>query len=169
MASKKALVTGGLASLAAAAVIGVGVVGAANSTATGNTLADKMAAAFHLNKADVQKVIDQDRSDHRAQMEKDHKAKLDQAVKDGKITQAQEDQLIAKQTELRNFRESLKDKTEAERRAAMKDKLDEFRQWLTDNKIPVGLVGPRGHGGMGGPGMHHMGMQPDGDEPSPAN
>ncbi len=155
MASKRTILAGGLASLAAVAVIGVGSVGAASQTGAGNNLSDKISSAFHLNKADVQKVIDQDHSEHMAQREAEHQAKLDQAVKDGKITSAQKDQLEAKQKELRSFMDTLKDKSESERHTAMKAKLDEFKQWATDNKISADVVGPghhRGHmeGRMGG-------------------
>ena len=77
------------------------------------------------------------------------------AVKDGKITQAQADLITAKQNELQAKHEAahdaLKDKTQAERKAAMEKEREETKQWLADNKIPEGyLMGGlrmRGHGG----------------------
>jgi len=99
-------------------------------------------------------VFDADRTEHDAERTAAQKTKLDAAVKAGTITQAQEDALIAKQAEMKTYMDSLKDKTEDERRTAMKTKMDEFKQWLTDNKIPDSLSRGFGHGGRGpgGPG-----------------
>ena len=128
---------------------------AAQSQTTGQTsLVDKIASRFNLNKDDVKKVFDEDRTAHEAEREVAMKTRLDQAVKDGKLTQTQEDKLIAKHKELETFRLSIKDKTEEERHTAMKTKMDEFKQWAKDNSIPYEFarpgIGPHGPG-MDGP------------------
>lgn len=154
MANKK-LIAGGAASVALAGVMGLGAVSAA-SQPSGDTLADKIASAFHVDKAKVQTVINQDRSDHRAQMEKDYTAKLDAAVAAKTITGAQKDLIVAKRAEPEKAREanheSYKDKTQAERKAAMDAERTALEKWATDNNIPTNLLmgfGP--HGGHGGP------------------
>lgn len=116
-------------------------------------------------------MFDEEHASREAEHQAAVKTKLDQAVKDGKITQAQEDQIIAKQKELETFKDTLKDKTPEERRTAMKAKMDEFKKWLDDNKISLRDlgVGPgmgmmRGHHG-------HMGQMDDNgtDIPAPTN
>jgi hypothetical protein len=133
----------------------------ADTTSTGagsNSLAAKIAAAFHLNQADVQKVIDQNRQDHQAKMEQNYEDRLSQAVTDGKITSAQKDLILAKHKEVASFVESLQGKTPQERRDAMKAEVQQVQQWAKDNNVPFNLVMPA-HRGMG---MRHM-DEPDGD------
>ncbi len=159
---KKSVLIGLSATAVTIGVAGLAGIASAQTATTGSSsLVDKIATKFNLKKADVQAVFDADRSERIAQRETEVKTKLDAAVKAGTITQTQEDQLIAKQKEMRTFMESLKDKTGEERRTAMKEKMDEFKQWLTDNKIPdsvikevrgLGGFGGRGHGGPGSPG-----------------
>lgn len=150
------MIGGTLASVGVASIAGIGMASAAATTNGQSTLVDKLVAKFHLNKDDVQKVFDEDRASHQAEREQKMKARLDQAVKDSKITQDQEDKLIAKLKEMESQRsanrDAMKDKTEEERKAAMDKERADFKQWLSDNKIPEDLVpGPMGHG-------HRMGM-----------
>lgn len=153
-----------LSAAALTAIGGLGVVGTTVASAqtdsnSGNTsLVDKLASKFNLNKADVQKVFDEDRSQHEAEREAKDKARLDQAVKDGKLTQEQEDKIIAKQKELKSERDTnrdaMKDKTDAERKATMDAKKAELEKWAKDNNVPIEYLGPGGgHGPRGhGPG-----------------
>lgn len=108
------------------------------------SMVDRIATKFNLKKEDVQKVFEEQHVANQAQRQKDMQSKIDQAVKDGKITQAQADKLAAKHKEMAEYMESLKDKTPEERRTAMKAKQTEMRKWMTDNNIPAGLMGPRG-------------------------
>lgn len=130
-----------------------------STTGTGHeSLAAKIASAFHLNQADVQKVIDQNRQDHQAQMEQRYEDRLNQAVTDGKITPAQKDLILAKHKEVASFIEGLQGKTAQERRDAMKTEIQQVQQWAKDNNVPFNLVMPP-HRGMG---MRHM-DEPDSD------
>lgn len=63
--------------------------------------------------------------------------RLDQAVKDGKLTQTQRDQIVTKEKELQIFMQTLKDKTPEERTALVKTKIAEIKQWAADNKLPT--------------------------------
>jgi hypothetical protein len=133
----------------------MGLAHAATSSSTNQEgIVDKIAAKFNLNKADVQKVFDEDRTAHQAQHQQKMKERLDQAVKDGKLTQAQEDKLIAKQKELEASRQAnrdaMKDKTKAERKTAIDADRTAFKQWLTDNGIPAEYDMMGGRGGMRG-------------------
>lgn len=108
----------------------------------------------------MQKVIDQDHADHRAEHEARLKERLDAAVKDGKLTQEQETKLLAKVKELADLKATLQDKTPQERRTTMRAKMDELKQWLQDNNIPEAYW-HLGHGGPGGFGRGgHSGVPP---------
>lgn len=148
-----ALVTG----MAAVSAAGLGVATAAtNHTTTGTSIVDKLATKFNLKKEDVQKVFDEDRASHEAEHQQKMSERIDQAVKDGKISQTLADQLKTKLKEIANLRDGLKDKTADERRTAMQEKMDEFKKWLEDNNIPKEIAGPGRHGmGM------RMGPPPD--------
>ena len=117
------------------------------------TLVDKIASTFNLNKDDVQKVFDEDRATHEAEFQQVMEDRLDQAVTDGKITSDQKAQILAKQQEMKAYMESLKDKTETERRELMKAKMDEMKQWAEDNNLSgipfvMGIGGHHMKGGM---------------------
>ena len=154
------LIGGTVVSIGASTMVGMGLAHAATSMATGQqTLVDKIAKKFNLKTEDVQKVFDEERTAHQAEEAQQIKTKLDQAVKDGKITQAQEDKLIAKQKELQATRQAnrdtMKNKTDAERKTAMEAERTAFKQWLTDNGISEEygrLIQHGGHGHPGGPG-----------------
>lgn len=91
---------------AAVASIGLGVVGAGiasadSSTGSGTSLIDKPATKFNLNRADVAAVFTADRQEHEAQRQADQAARLAQAVKDGKLTQAQAHYITNAQKDLK--------------------------------------------------------------------
>lgn len=153
---KPLLIAGAVTTIGLAGLVGTSVVSAASDTNSSGTLVDKIAQKFNLNKADVQAVFDQNRADHEAEHQADLKTRLDQAVKDGKLTTDQENKILAKLKELQADRDanraSMKDKTPAERKVAQDAKKAKIEQWAKDNNIPTEYLhffGPRGHG----PGM----------------
>jgi hypothetical protein len=124
-------------------VAGSGIVSAAASGGTSgstSSLADEIASKFHLNKSDVQAVVDQHRAEHQAERQKKFEDRLDQAVTDGKLTGDQKDQILAKQTELKDYMDSIKDKSPQERHQLMKAKLGELKTWAKTNNIPPQYV-----------------------------
>lgn len=165
MKSLKSLAIAAMA-IAGVATMGVGVLYAAEGTpATQNPmsgLVTAIAQKFNLNAADVQKVFEEQHQAMKAQHQAKAKENLDQAVKDGKLTQAQEDAIVAKRVEMKTTMEGLKDKTEAERKTAMDANRDSLKQWATQNNIPEEYLRP-GHGRPGGgpggrPGMGQGGQ-----------
>lgn len=152
---KKPLLVAGIAStVALGGVAGSGIVSAAtpgNGSPSGQSnLVDAIASKFNLNKSDVQAVFDQNRQNREAERQQKFEARLDRAVKDGKITSAQKDQILAKQAELKSYMESIKDKSPKERHQLMKTKLDELKAWAKENNIPLQYLGPGGvHGSHG--------------------
>lgn len=164
MKLKKALlVTGAASTIGLSSVVGMGVASAAttggttdsNSSDGMSSLVDKLATKFNLNKSDVQAVFDEDRSAHDTEMQQKMEERLDQAVTDGKITSAQKTLILNKQKEMKTFMDSLKDKTDDERDAAMKTKMAELKTWASDNNISEEYLGPMGHG-PGGPGTRKI-------------
>ncbi len=156
---KPMLVAGVAAGLALATITGAGIVSAAtDSSSDGSTgLIDKLAAKFNLNKTDVKAVFDEDKATHEAVRQKALDDRLSQAVTDKKITAEQKDKIVAKQAELKAAHEAeqaaMKDKTDAERRAARETQRAELEKWAKDNGIPLEYVRPMGGGhGPGGPG-----------------
>lgn len=131
----------------------MGIASAATPGSAGTSIVDKIATKFNLKKAEVQQVFDQDHAARQAEREVQKKTRLDQAVKDGKLTQDQEDKLIAKQKELETQRQAnrnaIQSKTKAERQADMDTERTAFQKWIADNKIP------EEYAQMGGPGGHH--------------
>lgn len=153
-ATKKKIAIGAL-SLVTVASLGMGVAAHAASSSTDpmSGLVDKIATRFNLNKADVQKVFDDNRTEHDAQRTAEQKTRLDAAVTAGTITADQEKLITAKLAELKTARDNAKNMTDDQRKAAMKSERDSLKAWATDNKIPMNLLRP-----MGGP--HHGGHGP---------
>lgn len=167
--SKKHIAYGSTAALAVALLAGGGLytARAVNAQAGGtSTIVQKIAQKFGVPQADVQAVFDADRQEHMQQMQAHAEQRLTDLVTAGKITQAQKDLIVAKQKELAANRqatmEALKDKTPAERRAAMEKERADLEAWAKTNGIDLqylmmghGMAGHGGHrGGMGrGPGM----------------
>jgi len=160
----------GLLTIAGAAT----AIHAASASTTGtNSLVQMIADKFHLNVSDVQQVFDQNRANEQANRQAKAKEFLDAAVKDGKITQAQEDLITAKQAEIQTFMDSLKDKSAADRKTAMQTEMTQVAQWAKDNGISEKYL----HlGGPGGPGGHRGGPMKDdvppadpGADPAPSS
>lgn len=163
---KRSLLVG--ATLATVTLGGGSFAMAANSTTdSGSSLADKIATKFNLKSSDVQAVIDQDHQDRDAQRQADFKAKLAQAVKDGKLTQEQADHITGVRGEIDTLRSTGSSRDlDQSTRDQIKQKMDSLRSWATDNKIDtqyiMGLGGKGGHGrgGFDGP---RDGMMPPAD------
>lgn len=130
-------------------LLGVAGVVTAASLTKPNSLASEIATKFHLNQNDVQSVINSHQQEVQTDREQNYQARLDETVTDGKITVAQKAQILAKHQEIVNFMATLKDKTPADQRAAMQTEMASVRQWATDNKIPMNLLGFFGGRGMG--------------------
>lgn len=116
----------------------------AQTTGTYPSIVQKIADTFNLDPSAVQNVFSQ------AHEEKQDE-RLDQLVTDGKLTQAQRDQLEVKQDEMHNKMGEIRDsdKTEDEKRTAIKAIHDEFKDWLEENNIDLptrGFGHMRGHG-----------------------
>jgi len=113
-------------------------------TSVSTTIIERLAEKFGLKQADVQTVFDQQRTDRQTEMQARYEDRLTQAVKDGKITEAQKTAILAKQKEMQAKREQER---------------TDWQAWLKSNDLEdsefgmgFGFAG-KGMGGMGR-GMH---------------
>lgn len=166
---KKQLIAAAAVATIGIAGLGAGVANAASSTSTNTNpmsgLVDAIATKFNLSKDEVQKVVDEQHATMQAERETQVKADVAKLVTDGKITQAQADAINTKRAELQKTRDAkrdtMKDKTDAERKAARDAEKTALETWAKDNGIDTQylkyVIGHGGPGGKGGPGHKHEG------------
>lgn len=140
---------------------GVSQVSAADSTTNFPPMVQRMVEKFNLNTDEVLKMVEEDRTERRTERESELKVTLDQAVKDGKITEAQKTVILAKHEEIQAKIEALGTLTGSERRTKMTEIRTEMNEYLAsqgiDESIMPGPRGPQGGEGQGtgfGGGMH---------------
>lgn len=118
------------------------------------SVATAIATKFNLNVSDVQNVIDQTVAAGRQQVEKNRPARIDplvQAVKNGRLTQAQADLITAKRAELKTDLDALKNTAPVDRLAVLKTQAAALKQWATNNGIPPQYIMIYGGHGLRAP------------------
>jgi hypothetical protein len=131
---------------AAAAMVGVGLLGSAqvfaessSSQNPSSSLVQRIADKFGLKASDVQAVVDQSKKDSEAQRETNYESQLSQYVKDGKITEAQKQLIIAKhkelETSLQANMQNMKSMTPDELKAFAQNKMQDLRNWSKQTGI----------------------------------
>lgn len=120
-------------------------------------LVDKIATKFNLNKDEVQKLFDQDRTEHEAQREKEQATRLQKLVDAGTITATQKTAIEAKVKELKAEREvdrtSAKDLSDEERKSKMDEERTALDSWAKAQGLDLSKLrgvffgGPGRHGG----------------------
>lgn len=154
--------------IALSILMGVGAYGVGNSFASEdenprNSLIEKIAQKFNLNKDEVQKVFEEDREERKTQLEERFNQMLDEAVSKGDLTEAQKNLILAKRAEMQKEREAQmserRNKGERPSKEEMKSNQEErkaereaLEKWASDNGIDIkylmGLGGfGKGHGG----------------------
>ena len=119
--------------LASASWLGISQAQAAQENGNSDTLVERIASKFNLSQNDVQAVADEVHTERQQARRAEQDSKLDKAVTDGAITQAQKDALVAKRNELR---------------AKSTQNRDEMQKWMDDNGIDHTKI----QSYMGGPG-----------------
>ncbi len=159
MRVNKKLVAGAMT----AGVIGLtGVAGTAlaadNTNANSSpmsSLVQKIADKFNVDKAEVQKVFDEARAEHRVEHEQRFNERLDALVSQGKITAEQKTLIIEKFSTMKAEREANRDSGTRPTRAEMEAKKAELDKWAAENGIDLSVIMPaRGEGGFGSRGSH---------------
>ncbi len=117
----------------------------ADELSTYPSIVQKIADKFNLNVDEVKTVFDEDRTVHQAEMEVKMTERLDEAVTDGQITEAQKNLITAKHEEIQAKMEEIRNLTTVEEKKAAKDALrTEIQQWLADNDIDLQFFGGMG-------------------------
>lgn len=150
--------------LGALTIIGVGVLGSSqafaqesNTKEPVDSLVQKIADKFGLNKDSVRAVFTKHKSEMKVNMSSHQEDKLSKLVSEGKITEAQKTLIKNKQKELEEKRAAnkgqLKDLSREELRSKMEAERAELEKWAKENGIDIKyLMGPFGRG-------FHMGFK----------
>ena len=133
---KPLIIAGAVTAVGLSSIVGTGIVSAQNDQTGQSDIVTKIAQKFNLDKGQVQQVFDEQRMAVRAEHDQKMDERLDKAVKDGKLTQEQADQLKTKHKEMMAAMESVKDKDPETHHKEMKAKIDEFQKWAQENNIP---------------------------------
>ncbi len=151
-----------LAGMAAVPILSFGSIAAAASSDTNpqDSLVEKIATKFNLNKDEVKAVFDEEHFARRAEHEQEFADQLADAVSEGELSQEQADKITAKRKELNEQRETNKSEfdslTDEERKSRMDEERAALDSWLEENDIDrhwLMMGGHRGFNGPGGPGM----------------
>lgn len=140
----KLLVGASLLTIAGASLSLSGAVSA--DTVSGQTLIDKIATKFNLNRDEVKAVFDEERAAHKAERDQKKSEHLQTLVDDGKITAEQKIAIETKLGELDATREATRDQNLS--REEIKAKMDEERaaleSWAKEQGIDITLLKPAG-------------------------
>ncbi len=152
-----------IVSLVVIVVLGTVILGTTKAFAQSPTnwhasIIEKLVQKFGLKQADVQAVFDESMKDRQAQMQTRIEDRLTQAVKDGKLTEAQKQLILTKQQELKTKREAerqnLQNMTPQLRRDAFAAQKQEIESWAKQNNIDLNYFFGGFRGGMRGLGKH---------------
>lgn len=160
--TKSLVVAGVLGTVGIGTLTGANIASAESGTGGSSTdpmssLVQKIASKFNLNKDEVQKVFDEDRTAHDAEREKQVTERLQKLVDAGTITAAQKTAIENKLKDLKTSREAdretMKDLTNEQRKAKMDEKKTELENWAKEQGLDLiklkGIFGgPGGHGGL---------------------
>lgn len=140
---KSIIVSAAVVTMIGAGFFGVTQANAATTTVPNReTLIQRITDTFHLNKDDVQKVFDQFHTDRVTARVQKYNDRLDQAVKDGKITSAQEQLILDKRKELQSKVQDYKNMTKDQRKAAKKQEMQDVKTWAQQNNIDLKYLMP---------------------------
>lgn len=132
-------------------LFGVSQVLAQNSTGNYPPFVQQLAQKLGIDQSKVQSAFDEIRQENKSQMQTKFNDVLDQAVKDGKITEAQKQLILQKRQELQNTKANFKDMTPEQRRQAIQNQKQQLDDWAKQNNIDLKyLFGSGSFGHLGG-------------------
>lgn len=106
---------------------------AASSKSDYPPIVDKLSERFNLNKKEVAEMFEQQRRQHRADNQKMLADRLNQAVKDGTLTEAQKNELSAKLEDFRSQRQN----SDSGRLESKKQARQQLKAWAEENSIDI--------------------------------
>lgn len=151
-----------LLTLLGGGVLGTAVISNADTTTTNaekpqfmSNIVVAIATKFGLNQAEVQAVFDSEMTKQRTEMEAKMKeaftTRINTAVAEGKLTQAQADLIFAKKIELEAKLESVRSSGTKPAKEEMEAEITNIKTWAETNNIPKEylMFKFRMHGGKG--------------------
>ena len=109
-------------------------------------LVQKLISKFNLNKDEVSKIMEQDRSERQAEMQKRFEEKLTELVKTEKLTENQKTALISKHNEMKANKQNIREMTREERQNKMQEEKSKYEEWSKSQGIDLSLLRPEGKG-----------------------
>ena len=95
----------------------------------------KLIEKFNLDPAKVDEVFQEQRKEMKAKQQENYEQRLEQAVKDGKLTEKQKEAILSKWNEIQTKLEALSKLSPEERQKALKELRDDTEKWAKDNGI----------------------------------
>ncbi len=148
--------------IAGSTLFGANLARAQGTLTTDQSVVQKNSNKVNLNHADAQKVSGENKAEHKQQKKAELEARLNQAVKDGKITGAQRQAILTKfggTSAMHKDKEQMHSVNSETRQQAMQQKKAELESWAQKNGLSLQtyqeLVGHGGkEGGIKGSGWH---------------
>jgi hypothetical protein len=116
----------------------------------GQSFLQRLAEKFHLNQDDVKKFAQENQAERRLRMQSNFEARLDQAVKDGKITEEQKKLILEKHQEMQNEREQNREEhqnlSREEKQKERQNRYEEIKNWADQNGIDMKYMFGQGRG-----------------------
>jgi competence protein ComGC len=147
--SKSMLAAGVVTTVAIASVAGIG---AASAHSNGNdSIVDRIATKFNLNREEVQTVFDEQHEKMEAERKQEQETRLQELVDNGTLTEEQKTALQAKREEMHAKMEALRDQdlTHEEIHTQMETAREEFKTWAESQGIDLSTIHPEGMGHRG--------------------
>jgi UDP-N-acetylglucosamine pyrophosphorylase len=117
----------------------------------------KLVQRFGLKESEVESVFSEAREEKQKQMQERFEQRLDQAVQEGKLTEAQKQVVLIKhrelQTKVQNKPANWYNMTPEEKKSFMQKQRQDLETWAKDNNLDLSLIMPLGGFGKQG----HMG------------
>ncbi len=131
-----------VATMSGATIIGSGIVGAQSDS--GNSIVDRIASTFNLNKDEVQQVFNDAKADKRAEFVQRRDEHLNSLVEDGTITEAQKTTLQDFAEKAKSTIGDLKDSgaSKEEIRTAMEQSRKETEDWADSEGLDLNSIRP---------------------------
>ncbi len=132
-----------ITSLVLLSIGGVACVGEINAQASEEAeieyplLVERFAERFDLDPDEIMDFLDELKEERIADAEERFEERLDELVKDEKITGDQKEAILDKKEELKTFKEDLENMTVSEAREAIKDMHKELKDWAEENGLDL--------------------------------